>query len=189
MEKLAEVPVLSPTVLEEARAGSEMAWRTIYRDMAPGVLRYLKARRVPDPEDLLGEAFVRVVRNIDRFEGAYEDFRSWVYSIVRNLVIDHARKGSRRPEDLVPTESLAELEGGPDPEEGALRGFDAAEVMTLLEALTPDQRDVILLRFFGQLTSEEVATAIGKRVGAVKTLQRRALAALQREISRKAVSK
>lgn len=188
-EKGSPLTDIDEQILARARLGSEEAWRSIYRDIGPAILRYLRARRVPDPDDVLGEVFIRIVRNLESFSGTYREFRAWSFSIVRNMVIDLARRGQRRPEDPVPTEVMLDRAGDQDTSADALRTMDAAEVQALLSALTDDQREVILLRFFGQLSSEEAAQAMGKKVGAVKTLQRRALAALKREISKKGVSR
>ncbi|HZA89644.1 MAG TPA: sigma factor-like helix-turn-helix DNA-binding protein, partial [Solirubrobacterales bacterium] len=59
-------------------------------------------------------------------------------------------------------------------------------VHRVLDALSPDQRAVLLLRVLGELTVDEVAGALGKRRGAVKALQRRGLAAIRRELGRRA---
>ena len=57
-----------------------------------------------------------------------------------------------------------------------------AEAWQLLSSLTPDQRDVVALRVFGELTLDEVATVVGKGTGAVKALQRRGLDSLRRQL-------
>jgi RNA polymerase sigma-70 factor, ECF subfamily len=75
-----------------------------------------------------------------------------------------------------------------DAEHEALLGAAANEVMAVVARLSPDQRDVLLLRVIGDLTVDETASALGKSPGAVKQLQRRALAALKREISEEAIT-
>jgi RNA polymerase sigma-70 factor (ECF subfamily) len=71
-----------------------------------------------------------------------------------------------------------------DAEEEALARIGAERVVSVLEALSPDQRAVLLLRVLGDLTVAEVARALGKRPGAVKALQRRGLATVKRELGR-----
>jgi RNA polymerase sigma-70 factor (ECF subfamily) len=66
-------------LLEAARAGGEWAWTLIYRDLAPTVLGYLRAEGAHEPEDLLCEVFLHVVRGINTFEGDEDGFRSWVF--------------------------------------------------------------------------------------------------------------
>lgn len=176
------------SILTAARAGAEWAWGAIYRDLGPAVLRYLRARNVPEAEDVLGEVFVQVVRHVDGFEGSEGDFRAWVFAIARNRVIDEARRRGRHPVDPVETDVLIGNADSGDVEQDALTVLSRSEVRSLIESLTPDQRDVLLLRFFGQLTAEEVGRVLGKNTGAVKTLQVRALAAIRRELTRQGVS-
>lgn len=176
------------SILAAARTGAEWAWTAIYRDFAPGLLRYLRARNVTDPEDLLGEIFVQVVRHVGNFDGSEAEFRAWVFAIARNRAIDEARRRVRHPVDPVETDLLVRNAGTGDAEDDAVMALSGGEVRVLIERLTPDQRDVLLLRFFGQLTAEEVGRALGKNTGAVKTLQVRALAAIRRELTRQGVS-
>src|SRR5215207_2826438 len=71
-----------------------------YRDLAPAVLGYLRAQRARDPEDLLGEVFLQVTRDISRFRGDRDDLRRWVFTIARHRLIDDYRRRARRPEQL-----------------------------------------------------------------------------------------
>jgi len=75
-----------------------------------------------------------------------------------------------------------------DAADQALARIGAEEVHRILEALSPDQRAVLLLRVLGELTVDEVASALGKRPGAVKALQRRGLVAIRRELARQGVT-
>jgi RNA polymerase sigma factor (sigma-70 family) len=167
--------------LAAARAGADWAWREIYGELAPGVLGFLRARGAPDPEDVAGEAFVQVVRDLPRFEGDWAGFRAWVYSIARNRMLDSRRRLVRRPEHPV-----AEPEDGPVPvgdvNDDAFARLELERVTAILGELSPDQRDVLLLRVIGDLSVEEVARVVGKRPGAVKQLQRRGLAAARKHL-------
>jgi len=173
-----------PTTLAAARGGAEWAWTLIYREYSSPVLRYLRAQRASEPEDLLGEVFVQVVRNLPTFAGEEREFRSWLFMIARNRLVDSWRRSGRSPVDIVAHEELAAHGGTGDVERDAMRSLEEARVLETLSRLTPDQRDVLFLRYFGQLTAEETARVVGKRVGAVKALQARGLAAIRREMSR-----
>lgn len=168
-------------LLDEARAGSDDAWARIYRGLAPGVLGYLRARGAPDPEDLLGEVFLQVVRDVSRFDGSGPAFKAWVFKIARNRLVDDGRARSRRPEPSPQAEAEA-IPGG-HVEDEAVRNVTDGAVRAVIERLSPDQRDVLLLRILGGLTVSEVALALSRREGAVKALQHRGLASLRREIS------
>ncbi len=175
-------------ILAAAQAGGEWAWRELYGTTAPLLTRYLRARGVPDVDDIVGETFIRVVRSIDRFEGDEGAFRTWIFTIGRNLVVDDVRRRARRPSDATPDEALALNGPTGDTEEDALRALADARVAAILSGLSPDQRDVLLLRILAGLTIAEIAQVIGKREGAVKMLQARGIAALRREISSGAVT-
>ena len=177
-----------PRVLAAACAGGEWAWRELYEAVAPQLTRYLRARGVPEPDDVVGETFVKVVRYIEGFEGDEAAFRTWVFTIGRNLVVDDLRKRTRRPVDVATDEQL--LRTGPrgDAEEDAMHDLATAHVEEVLAHLSIDQRDVLLLRILGGLTIGEIALVVGKKEGAVKMLQARGLATIRRQISVGAVT-
>lgn len=172
-----------PRILAAAQAGGEWAWRELYAATAPLLTRYLRARGVPDADDVVGETFIRVVRNIDRFEGDEGSFRSWVFTIGRNLVVDDVRTRARRPSDPVPVDHLVAVGPTGDAEDEAVAELGRETVEATLDLLSADQREVLLLRILGGLTIGEIADVIGKKEGAVKMLQARGLAALRKQIS------
>lgn len=177
------------SVLNAARSGADWAWSAIYLDTAPMVLGYLRAQRAPDADDLAGEVFVQAVRDLSRFSGERAAFRSWLLAIAHHRLLDERRRLARRPLDLVSDERL-EIQGpqGDDVEQQALRNLGTGQARRLIEGLSDDQRDVLLLRILAGLTIEEVASVVGKRAGAVKALQRRGLAAIGRKISEQGVT-
>src|SRR5262249_960511 len=176
------------SLLEAARQGDEAAWGELYRDLAPPVLGYLRANGAPDAEDTLSEVFLQVARDLPGFDGDEKGFRSWVFTVAHHRLIDARRYAARRPVDLA-AEPPEPREREPDAAERALAKIGKDEVERVLERLSPDQRAVVLLRVIGDLSVEDTAKALGKRPGAVKALQRRGLAAIQREVGRKPVSK
>lgn len=177
------------TVIQAARVGADWAWTQIYRDLSPSVLRYLRARGAKEPEDLLGEVFVSVVRALPTFEGGETEFRAWVFKCARNSFIDSWRREGRRPVEYVPDELLANVGQAESAESEAMRRHSYERVRAILGGLSDYQREVIFLRVIVGLSIEEVACVLGRSCGSVKSLQSRGLAALRREISREAVSK
>lgn len=174
------------SVLTAARAGADWAWERIYADLSGPVTGYLRVHGAADPEDLAGETFLQVVRDLPRFRPAGDDperdFRAWVFTIVHRRLIDERRRRGRRPVSPEAPEVLAERAGaGGDVGEEALGRVSDERVRAALAELPEDQRVVLLLRFLGDMTIEEIAGAIGKRVGATKALQRRALRRIERE--------
>ena len=130
-----------PQVLAAAREGADWAWARLYRDIAPSVLGYLRARRAAEPDDLTGEVFLQVVRDLHRFEGGERDFRAWVFAIAHHRLIDDARRRARRP--VEPAGEVTEWQA-PDEEVGeeVARAFAAERVRRLIGELAPEQRDV-----------------------------------------------
>jgi RNA polymerase sigma factor (sigma-70 family) len=171
-------------VLVAARLGSEWAWASLYRELAPRVLAYLRARGAVEPEDVAGEVFLQAVRDIGRFEGDERAFRAWLLTIAHHRLLDASRHRARRPVDAAPDEVLHDRAATGDVEEDAFRELDMATVRALVGRLSPDQQSVLLLRIVGDLTVEEVARVVGKRRGAVKALQRRGLVALEQELTK-----
>jgi RNA polymerase sigma factor (sigma-70 family) len=146
----------------------------VYRQLAPAVLGYLRGQRVPEPDDLLGEVFLQVARSLPRFRGDEgEELRRWVFTIARNRVIDDARRRSRRGR-LGPI--------GPAGEEAAASNVEPIdpELLRAMGRLTPEQREVVALRFVADLSLEDVARITGRTTGAVKAMQARGLASLAR---------
>jgi RNA polymerase sigma factor (sigma-70 family) len=172
------------SLLEAAREGSEAAWQELYNYLAPVVLGYLRANGAPEPEDVLGEVFLQVARDIAKFSGDEGGFRSWVFTIAHHRLIDARRHSARRPVELSPEppEPRGRVDDAADE---ALARIGAEEVQRVLSTLSEDQRAVLLLRVVGDLSVEDAAKALGKRPGAVKALQRRGLASIRRELARR----
>jgi RNA polymerase sigma factor (sigma-70 family) len=175
------------SLLESARQGSEAGWQELYDGLAPAILGYLRANGSPDPEDVLSEVFLQVARDIVKFDGDEKGFRSWVFTIAHHRLIDARRHSARRPVELSPEPPEPETPAD-DAADEALASIGMEEVRRVLEAISEDQRAVLLLRVIGDLSVDDVAKAVGKRPGAVKALQRRGLAAVKRELSRKGVT-
>lgn len=180
-----------PTVLGAAQSGAVTALEAIYCDLAPSVRGYLRGHGAVAPDDLTSEVFIAVVKGIRGFQGDERSFRSWVFTIAQRRLADERRHRHRHPED---PSGLAQDHDGTDPaarsaEADALDALGQEHALALLATLTDDQRAVVLLRLIGDLPVADVARILGKAEGAVKTLQRRALARLQRELSHKAVSR
>lgn len=169
-------------ILARAQVGDEQAWSQLYASVAGPVRAYVSLRGAHDPDDLVGDVFVQLARNLCRFEGSETDFRSWVFMVAHNRVIDERRRRGRRPAVPVAEHDEEHAPAADDAETQALAALGLDNVRALVSVLTPEQRTVLLLRFVGDLTLEEIAGAIGRPLGAVKQLQRRALRSLKRTL-------
>jgi RNA polymerase sigma-70 factor, ECF subfamily len=175
-------PDLSPAALDGlvARAirRDEDAFAILYDRYLDSIYRFMtfRVRNPADAEDLTGQVFLRAWQAIDAYKPTGRPFSAWLYRIAHNLVIDHFR--AARPTLDLPDETLAPA-GFAEPavvldQTLAMDGFQGA-----LQQLSPDQQQVIILRFIEGLSCEDVADAIGKSSGAVRVIQHRALAKLR----------
>jgi RNA polymerase sigma-70 factor, ECF subfamily len=172
------------SVLRAARRGDETAWTRLYLDLAPTLTGYLRGRGCPTAEDVTSETLLQVVRDLRRFDGDESAFRSWVFTIAHHRLIDAARKVAARPSTPLSPERL---EASSPPlssfEEQAIAELGVSELEPLLRACTPDQRDVLLLRYVADLSLQQVAEVLGKEYNAVKAVHRRALNALRTHLA------
>lgn len=175
-------------VLAAAQEGSAWAWENLVSELGPRLVGFFRVRGVTDPEGLAGDVFADIAASISNFEGSESGFISWVFVIAYRRMTDEWRRRNRRP-DEIPSGLDSDPAGtAPSAEDVAMETFAGIEAAKMLEVLTEAQRDVINLRVVAGLTLEETAQVVGKPVGAVKALQRRGVAALRREISRRGVS-
>ncbi len=125
--------------------------------------------------------FVRALERIDTFTWRGIPIQAWLFRIAHNLVVDYLRRSSRRKTtDLQEAQEIASTD---DPEQEVLRTLQKEEVLLAMGSLTPAQREVVALRFFGGLSSAEVAEIMKRNNGAVRELQSTALKALRRIMS------
>lgn len=172
-------------ILERAQDGARWACTRIYESFAPAVAGYLRAQGADDPDDLTSEVFLRVFSSCRSFSGNEAQFRAWVFTIAHSRLVDARRAKNRTPQMGVLED---ECRDGRCPttagaEDEAMERLAVDEVHQLLDALTTDQRDVLVLRLISQMSVEEVAATLEKPPGAIKALQRRALASLRRRLA------
>lgn len=168
--------------LAQARRGDAAAWGHLFDRVAGPVYAYLRGQSLTDPDDVAGETFLHMVRDIDRFDGTERQFRSWVLAIAHHRMLDSRRANTRRPVEAGEVADLAH----PDMDEADVTVVEQDEWSAFAEhlsILTDEQRSVVLLRVAGDLTVEETAAVLGRNVGAVKALQHRAFVALRAHLS------
>lgn len=152
-----------------AAARPERTPGSVYEQLAPAVLGYFRASRMRDPEGLTGDVFVAVTETLSRFRGDDAALRRWVFTIAHHRRVDEIRRSQRRDEVL--TDRPDQPPSVDDPP------FDP-DLVEALGRLTPEQREVVVLRYVADLPIAAVAAVTGRRQGAVKMLQARGLAAL-----------
>lgn len=165
-----------PRLLQGARVFDPDCLAELYDHYSPEIYAYAW-RLLGDvdlAEDCTGETFTRLLSALRNGGGPSEHLRAYLYRTAHNWVTDHYR---RQP----PAELADDLpSGGPGPETQAEHNQRGRRVRAALLHLTPEQRQVVALRYYQELDPAETAAALGRPVGAVKSLQHRALAALHR---------
>ena len=169
-------------VLAEAKAGSPVALGTLYREINPGLRRFLVARLPSEGEDLAADVWVAVAPKIADFTGDERGFRAWLFTFGRRRLIDHFRRSGRRG-PVVPLHEHHDPPGRDDPESEVLARLSAADAAQLLIThLSPDQCDVLMLRIYGGLDVAEVAAAMEHTDTWVRVTQHRAIQRLARRL-------
>lgn len=166
-------------LVERARRGDADAFTAIYDDLAPRVLRFLH-HHVADPdlaEELMQRTFVKVIEALPRFEvRGSVPFRAWVFRLARNVVIDDHRTSH----PALDVDAIADPPSeDPTPAEALERNVQRDELLAAIDRLPQDQHDVILYRFFADLSPRETAPLMHRSEGAVRVLQHRAVGRLR----------
>jgi RNA polymerase sigma-70 factor (ECF subfamily) len=180
---VSELDLELPKVIAQAQLGDPGAFGEIYAKYAGLILRYLYVR-VRDQEgaqDLTQEVFVRVIKGIGGFEYRGEkSFLGWLYTIANNVLIGQARRKRAVSTPLDENMELVDPRG----QDEVLSIYDRVALQQAIGQLTQDQQQVLTLKFFADMTNNEIATTIGRSEGAVKALQHRALQSLQQIMER-----
>jgi RNA polymerase sigma-70 factor, ECF subfamily len=136
-----------------------------------------------DAEDLTTQTFLRMLESISRFRWGRAPFSAWLFRIAHNLAMDHFRARRRwQPEENVP-EPPGMVESSA--EEEAIRALSNQSMLELIEELSDEQRQVLILKFVFDFSNAEAASVLEKTEGAVKSLQHRALASLQKHVGKR----
>lgn len=175
-----------PRLIADAQSGDPAAFGDLYDRYAAMILRYLYARthEVENAQDLTQEVFVRVIKGIGKFEYRGEkSFLGWLYTIAGNVLIGQARRKRSISTPLDDNLDLVDPRG----QDTVLTAFDRVFLQHAISQLTEDQQQVLTLKFFADLTNQEIAATIGRTEGAVKALQYRAIQSLQQILERESV--
>ena len=169
---------MQPDLLALAHQFDQAALAQIYDTCSPGIYRFA-LRFLGDPqqaEDCTAETFSRFLQSLKRGAGPREHLQAYLYQIARNWITDFYRRSDRVEEPL--EETLPDAAEGPASLAAGLIAWD--RVQAAMAQLTPEQRQVVMMKYLHGWSNEEISTRLDKPVGAIKSLQHRALAALQR---------
>jgi RNA polymerase sigma-70 factor, ECF subfamily len=169
-------------LVERAQKGDRDALEELYLMHFDRIYSYLhlSVGNRHDAEDLTNQTFVKMIESIGRFRWRTVPISAWLFRIAHNLAMDHFRAGRRWQPEEEPPEPPGAVERSA--EEAAMHSLGRRSMLEMIEELSPDQQQVLTLKFVFGFANADIATILGKTEGAVKSLQHRALAALQRQL-------
>jgi RNA polymerase sigma-70 factor (ECF subfamily) len=171
-------------LVERAQHGEREALEELYLIYFDRIYSYLhmSVGNRHDAEDLTTQTFLKMLESIGKFRFQAAPFSAWLFRIAHNLAMDHFRAARRwQPEEEVPEPPDAQETSA---EEAALQLIGRKSMLELVEGLSHEQQQVLTLKFVFNFGNGEAATILGKTEGAVKSLQHRALASLQKQLAK-----
>src|SRR6476469_859715 len=170
-------------LVERAQKGDRGALEELYLIHFDRIYSYLHVSvgNRHDAEDLTTQTFLKMLEKIGSFKWQSAPFSAWLLRIAHNLAMDHFRARRRwQPEEEVPE---APGEDEPSAELAAMQTIGRESMLKLIERLSPEQQQVLTLKFVFNLPNAEVGAILDKTEGAIKSLQHRALVSLQKQIA------
>ena len=171
-------------LVERAQQGDRRALEELYLLHFDRIYSYLHMTvgNRHDAEDLTTQTFLKMLESIGKFRWQSAPFSAWLFRIAHNLSMDHFRSRRRwQPEEDVP-EQPGEEE--PSAELQAMQSIGRQSMLELIDDLSPEQQQVLTLKFVFNFPNGDVATILGKTEGAIKSLQHRALVSLQKQLEK-----
>jgi len=167
-------------LVERAQHHDQEAFAQLYEEHFDKIYRYvtLKIGNETEAEDMTQQVFLNALQSISSFKWKGVPFSAWLFRIAHNQVVDYFRSKKRTTVPL--DESLASDNN--NPQLLTEQKLDIEQLILATKQLTEAQREVISLRFAGELSIAQVAKAIGKSQGAVKALQHSAIVALRKTL-------
>ena len=162
----------------EARRANEAKLASLYEEYYGKIAHYAYVRigHRTEAEDIAEEVFLKALESLKSYQERGIPMQAWLFKIAHNMVVDYLRKAAKRK--TVPLDTV-QVEAEADPVTAAENNMELERVTTAMEQLTPEQREVIRLRFFGGLTSKEAGSILNKSDGAVREMQRAAVEKLR----------
>jgi RNA polymerase sigma-70 factor (ECF subfamily) len=140
---------------------------------------YFKVGNSDDAQDLTAKVFFKALKSIGNYRHMGLPFSAWLYRIAHNLVANHHRDRSRVTEVSIDNLILVDQSRSAAPEAVMVRKQDNAYLLELINELTPQKRELIVLKFVQKLSNQEIGVIFGKTEGAIKSLYHRTLTELK----------
>ncbi len=168
------------SLVRRAQHRDQEAFAQLYEEHFDKIYRYVtfKIGNKTEAEDMTQQVFLNALQSISSFKWKGVPFSAWLFRIAHNQVVDYFRSKKRTTVPL--DESLASNDN--NPQLVAEQRLDIEQLLLATKQLTEAQREVISLRFAGELPIAQVAKTMGKSQGAVKALQHSAIVALRKTL-------
>ena len=166
-------------LVTQAINGDTEAFGELYTHHVTKIYRYVyyNVHNKERAEDITQEVFLKAWKAIGSCKGKEKTFSSWLYRIAHNLIIDKLRKSQKQisheaelPEDIRDTSDRMEI------------SLEQRDLLKVIDVLSPNQRQVIVMKFIEDMDNREIAETMGKSTGAIRILQMRALETLRKTL-------
>jgi RNA polymerase sigma-70 factor (ECF subfamily) len=168
-------------LVTQAISGDVEAFGELYTNHVTKIYRYIyyNVHDKEHAEDITQEVFLKAWKAIGSCRGKEKTFSSWLYRIAHNLIIDKLRKSQKQPsreaelpEDIRDTSDRMEI------------SLEQRDLLKVIDVLSPNQRQVIVMKFIEEMDNREIAETMGKSTGAIRILQMRALETLRKTLGK-----
>jgi RNA polymerase sigma-70 factor (ECF subfamily) len=175
-------------LIKAAQKGDQQAFATLYRSHVDRIYRYILYRvdNAIIAEDLTADVFMHALEGLSRYECSSSPWIAWLYSIANARVVDHYRRNGRITQQEVLEESTASIEM--DWDGGIVTRFNHDVIQEAVRHLNDEQQQVIIYRFIESYSLEKTAMLMRKTIGAIKTMQHRALVAMAKSIQKRGIN-
>ena len=168
--------------LVAAQKGDERAFEMIWKNLNPRLLRFAAGQcygSTLDYEEVVSETWISATRDMAKFEGDFKQFRSWIYTITRNRLIDGVRKRDRQVKSGGEATDFDLKDRSPQAEELIESDEAVATIIREIKKLPRAQSEIVLLRIVADLSVEETAQIVAKSENSVRVLCYRGLSTLR----------
>ena len=181
--KQPDTPPFGDNRVAAAKSGDPAAWEAAYRAYGKALMGYLMVRldNQDDAAEALSETFTRAISKASALRGDAYAFRAWLFTIARHVSADQYRGRARV--SVVSAQEDGEDRSQPSSEDLTIFHEDVAELRRCFSRLPHADREVLWLRVCSGLSAAEVGEVVGKRPGAVRMQQMRALDELRSQVS------
>jgi RNA polymerase sigma-70 factor (ECF subfamily) len=168
-------------LVTQAISGDVEAFGELYTNHVTKIYRYVyyNVHDKEHTEDITQEVFLKAWKAIGSCRGKEKTFSSWLYRIAHNLIVDKLRKSQKQssreaelPEDIRDTSDRMEI------------SLEQRDLLKVIDVLSPNQRQVIVMKFIEEMDNREIAETMGKSTGAIRILQMRALETLRKTLGK-----